>query len=126
MRNRWPSDVAEPTEKVPVRSGSSSSASVAGPFLLRATRARVASISGSPSSARLARVERLAGYRGQALLDVAAVRSPGGHRPALPAAARLAAGQVAAGFQVVGQALRLVERPGLEGGHELALVDDPV
>jgi len=34
------------------------------------------------------------------------------------------AGQVAAGFQVVRQAVRLVERPGLEGSHELALVDD--
>ncbi len=34
--------------------------------------------------------------------------------------------QVASSFQVVGQALRLVQRPGLEGGHELALVDDAV
>ena len=34
--------------------------------------------------------------------------------------------QVAPGFQVVGQAPGLVERPGLERGHELALVDDPV
>ena len=35
-------------------------------------------------------------------------------------------GQVTAGFQVIGQALRLVERPGLEGGQELALVDKPI
>ena len=75
---------------------------------------------------RQALPRRLAGRnRGQALLHVAAVgfqvnlgqrfqqRPPG-------------AGQVAAGFQVVGQAPGLVERPGLEGGHELALVDDPV
>ena len=34
--------------------------------------------------------------------------------------------EVAAGFQVVGQAPGLVERPGLEGGHELALVDEAV
>jgi hypothetical protein len=38
----------------------------------------------------------------------------------------LGAGQVAAGFQVVGQALGLVERPGLEGREELALVDQAV
>ncbi len=34
--------------------------------------------------------------------------------------------EVAAGFEVVGQAAGLVEGPGLEGGHELALVDDPI
>ena len=38
----------------------------------------------------------------------------------------LVGGQVAAGFQVVGQARGLVERPGLEGGHELDLVDQAV
>ncbi len=63
--------------------------------------------------------------RGQAFLDVAAVpfqmgigehlerRTPG-------------TGQVAAGFQMIGEALRLVERPGLEGGQELALVDETI
>ena len=35
----------------------------------------------------------------------------------------LVAGQVAAGFRVIGQALRLVAGPGLKGKHELALVD---
>jgi hypothetical protein len=38
----------------------------------------------------------------------------------------LGAGQVAAGFQVIGQALGLAERPGLEGREELALVDQAV
>ena len=41
-------------------------------------------------------------------------------------AARFGAGQVAAGFQVVGQAPGLVAGPGLEGGDELALVDQAV
>ena len=34
--------------------------------------------------------------------------------------------EVAAGDEVVGQGAGLVERPGLEGGHELALVDQAV
>ena len=38
----------------------------------------------------------------------------------------LGAGQLAAGFQVVGQAFRLVAGPGLKGKHELALVDQAV
>ena len=38
----------------------------------------------------------------------------------------LGGAQIAPSFQVVGQAPGLVERPGLKGGHELALVDDPV
>jgi hypothetical protein len=36
----------------------------------------------------------------------------------------LGAGQVTTGFQVVGEAARLVERPRLKRGHELALVND--
>ena len=109
--------------KVAVRSGSSSSASVAWPFLLRATRASVASISGSPSAARLARVDRLAGtaarlfstsppcvlemHRGQRLEQRRA-------RPAFrsPRATRWSA-----------RLAHLSQGPGLEGGHELALVD---
>ena len=75
---------------------------------------------------RQALARRLAGRdRGQALLDVAAVGFEvdlGQRLQQRP----LGGGQVAAGFQVVGQAPGLVERPGLEGGHELALVDDPV
>jgi hypothetical protein len=34
--------------------------------------------------------------------------------------------EVAAADEVVGQGAGLVERPGLEGGHELPLVDQPV
>ena len=75
---------------------------------------------------RQALARRLAGRnRGQALLHVAAVGfqvNLGQRLQQRP----LGAGQVAAGFQVVGQAPGLVERPGLEGGHELALVDEPV
>ncbi len=41
------------------------------------------------------------------------------HRP-------LGAAQVASGFKVFGQALGLVQRPSLEGVHELSLVDDAV
>jgi hypothetical protein len=36
------------------------------------------------------------------------------------------AGEVAAGFQMVGKALGLVAGPGLEGGDERALVDQPI
>jgi hypothetical protein len=64
MRNRWPSEVAEPTERLAVRSGSSrSSASVTAPFAAcaRARRARVASIWGSLIEASPARVAGLAG-----------------------------------------------------------------
>ena len=75
---------------------------------------------------RQALPRRFAGRnRGEAFLHVAAVRfqvnrgQPLQQRP-------LGGGEVAAGFQVVGQAPGLVERPGLEGGHELALVDEPV
>ena len=38
----------------------------------------------------------------------------------------LGAGQVSSSFQVLGQAPGLVQRPGLERGHKLNLVDDPV
>jgi len=38
----------------------------------------------------------------------------------------LGSGQLASGFQVVGQALGFVERPSLEGEHELPLVNNPV
>ena len=38
----------------------------------------------------------------------------------------LGAAQVASRFKVLRQALGLVQRPGLEGMHELSLVDDPV
>ena len=69
MRNRCPSEVAEPTAMLAVRSGSSSSASVAGPFLLRATRASVASISGSPRLRQAVAGGAVGGNRGQALLD---------------------------------------------------------
>ena len=34
--------------------------------------------------------------------------------------------QVTARFQVVGQTVRLIQRPDLKCGHELALVDDPI
>jgi hypothetical protein len=34
--------------------------------------------------------------------------------------------QLAAGLQMVSQALRVIERPRLEGGHKLALVDQTV
>jgi hypothetical protein len=125
MRNRCPSDVADPTEKVPVRSGSSSSVSVAAPSLLRATRARVASISGSPSSGQIGARGAGGWYGGQALLDVAPVRFEVNVRQRLEQRPP-GAGQVAAGFQVVGQTLGLVERPRLEGGQKLALVDQPV
>ena len=64
------------------------------------------------------------GHGGQALLDVAAVRFQVNLGQTLQQCP-LRAGQVAAGFQVVGQTAGLVERPGLEGGQELALVDDP-
>ncbi len=75
---------------------------------------------------RQALSRRIAGRnRGEALLHVAAMgfqvnRSQRfQQRP-------LGGGEVASGFQVVGQAPGLLERPGLEGGHKLALVDDPV
>ena len=68
---------------------------------------------------------RLAGrHGGQALLDVAVLLEVQGDQ-------RLEAGagvgvQVTPGDEVVGQAPGLVARPGLEGGDELALVDQPV
>ena len=75
---------------------------------------------------RQALPRRLAGrHRGEALLDVAAVGfqvNLGQRLQQRP----LGGGQVASGLQMVGQALGLVERPGLEGGDELALVDDAV
>ena len=75
---------------------------------------------------RQALARRLAGRdRGQALLHVAAVGFQVNRGQRLQQRP-LGGGQVAAGFQVVGQAPGLVERPGLEGGHELALVDEPV
>ena len=80
---------------------------------------------GSPSARQAGASEPVRRYRGQALLDVAVVCfqvGTGQHFEQRP----LGAGQIAAGFQVVGQASRLVESPGLEGGHELALVDDSV
>ena len=109
-----------------MRSGSSSSsASVAWPFLLRATRASVASISGSPSSARLARVERLAGTAARlfSTSPPCASRCNVGERFE---AGALVGVEVAAGYEVVGQAPGLVAGPGLEGEHELALVDQAV
>ena len=69
---------------------------------------------------------RFAGrHSGEALLDVAPMRFQvdlGQRLQQRP----LGTGQVAASFQVVGQALGLVERPGLEGGDKLALVDQAV
>ena len=106
-----------------MRSGSSSSASVAGPFVLRATRARVAWISGSPSPGQAGAGGAVGGDRGQALLDVAAVLLEMLGRHALEEAA-LDGVQVAARTKVVGKAAQLVERPRLEGSDELALVDD--
>ena len=88
---------------------------MAWPFLFRATRASVASISGSPSSARLARVDRLAGTAARlfstsppCVFDV----NRGERFEDGPLGAR----QVAAGFEVVGQALGFVAGPCLEGG----------
>ena len=108
-----------------MRSGSSSSASVAWPFLLRATRASVASISGSPSAARLARVERLAGTAARLFSTSPPCFLTCNGDERLEAGAGVGV-EVAAGDEVVGQAPGLVAGPGLEGGDELALVDQAV
>ena len=108
-----------------VRSGSSSSASVAGPFLLRATRARVASISGSPSAARLTRVDRLAGTAARLCStpppcffserDQRLDRPLGRRRRGRHGRRRWSARDP-----------RLVARPGVECGDELGLLDQAV
>ena len=61
----------------------------------------------------------------QALLDIPPVRFQVNTGQRFQQGA-LGAGQVAARLQVVRQASCLVERPGLECSHELALVDDAV
>jgi hypothetical protein len=65
------------------------------------------------------------GDGGQALLHVATVRFQ--MNLGQPVQQRfLGARQVAAGFEVIGQALGLVAGPCLKGEHELALVDQAV
>ncbi len=65
------------------------------------------------------------GHDGQALLDVAAVPCEMPRRQRLDGGAVFVV-QVAACLQMVGQAPGLVAGPCLEGGHELALVDQAV
>jgi hypothetical protein len=65
------------------------------------------------------------GDGGQALLDVAPMGFDVDRRECLESRA-LGARQIAAGLQMVGQALRLVAGPGLEGGKKGALVDQAV
>ena len=87
--------------------------------------ARVCSISGSPSAARLSRVERPAGMA--ARLFSASPPCFFRCRPtSASTAARCVGVEVAAGDEVVGQRPGLVAGPGLEGGDELVLVDQAV
>ena len=115
--------MAAPTDRVAVRSGSSST-SVAWPFLLGATRASVASISGSPRSARLARVERLAGTAARLFSTSPCFLTCKATIASRPA--RRVGVEVTPGDELVGQAPGFVAGPGLEGGDELALVDQAV
>ena len=117
--------MAAPTAKAGGAVGVVVTVSVAWPLLLRATRASVASISGSPSAARPARVERSAGTAARLcstsppcfLTCTATIAST---------PARCVGVEVTSGDELVGQAPGLVAGPGLEGGDELALVDQAV
>ena len=90
----------------------------------RAIRASVASISGSPRSAGPAG-GLVRGDGGQALLHVATVRFDVDRREGLEDGP-LRARQVAACFEVVGQAFGFVAGPGLKSGDQGALVDQAV
>ena len=91
----------------------------------RPTWPSVASMSGSPSRARLSRVDLPAGTAARLFSTSPPCCFQVDVDQRLQQR-RLGVGQVAPGFEVVGQALGLVERPGLEGGDELALVDEAV
>ena len=106
-----------------MRSGSSSSADMTGPVLLRAIRATVASISGSPSSARLARVA-LGRDGGQALLHVTMFPDVEGNDGVEPGAGFGV--KVAPVDEVVGQGRRFVAGPGVEGRDQSSLIDHAV
>jgi hypothetical protein len=75
---------------------------------------------------RLALASRFAGgNRGQAALDVAVVPLDVASHQSLDGRAIVRV-QLAAGFQMVGQALGFIERSRLEGGDKLGLVDQAV
>src|SRR6516162_10245009 len=94
MRNRWPSEVAEPTERLEVRSASASGSIAVGPAGSCAT---TPVRSGSPMAASHEGLDR----------------------------GSVVGLEVTATDEVVGQGAGLVQRPGLEGGHELTLVNQP-
>ena len=89
------------------------------------TWARVASRSGSPSRGQALAGGAAGGDGGQALLGVAAVLLEVAGHQGLDGGSVVGV-EVAAADEVVGQGAGLVERPGLEGGDELALVDQAV
>ena len=82
-------------------------------------------MSGSPSRARLSRVERPAGMAAR-LFSASPPCFLRCRATSASTAARAIGVQVAAGDEVVGQGAGLVAGPGLEGGDELGLVDQAV
>ena len=81
-------------------------------------------MSASPRRGQALAGRAAGGEGGQALLGVAAVLlQVQGDQASTPAA--LVGVEVAAGDEVLGQRPRLVAGPGLEGGDELVLVDQP-
>jgi putative transposase len=112
------------TNPIEARSASSST-SVALPFFVGVTRASVASISGSPSAARLARVERLAGTAAR-LFSTSPPWASTSTAASASRAARFGPVKSPRACRWSARLFGFVEGPGLESGDEGALVDQAV